>query len=86
MALHELPTRQLDELVSYSKVSVQRQETCSNRKNTIQIKLRKTSLEREPYSSNRDSMSRKISDRDTEKLGISDKGNGRSIEKYEKAV
>ena len=31
-------------------------------------------------------MSRKIPDRDTEKLRTGDKGNGRSIKKYEEAV
>jgi len=43
-------------------------------------------LERRPYGSNRDSMSRRIPDWDTEKLGIGSKGNERSIEDNEEAI
>jgi len=43
-------------------------------------------MERRPHGSNRDSMSRRIPDWDTEKLGTGDKGNRGSTEKHEKAV
>ena len=86
MALCELPTGQLDRLASCSSVSVQRQETCSNGKNTIRAKLQKTSLERGPHGSNRDSTSRRIPDQNTEKLVTGDKGDRESTEKHEKAI
>ena len=86
MALCELPTEQLNGLANCSRVSVQQQETCSNGKNTIWAKLQKTSLERGPYDSNRDSMSRRIPDQNTEKLGTGNKGNGESIEKHKEAI
>jgi len=43
-------------------------------------------LEREPYGSNRDSTSRRISDQNTEKLEIGNKGNEGSTKKYEEAI
>jgi len=43
-------------------------------------------LERRPYGSNRDSMSRRIPDRNTEKLGTGDKGDEESPKKDEEAV
>ena len=43
-------------------------------------------MEREPYSSNEDSTSRRIPDQNTEKLGTGNKGNGESTEKDEEAV
>ena len=43
-------------------------------------------MERGPYGSNGDSMSRRIPDWDTEKLGIDSKGNERSIEDDEEAI
>ena len=39
MTLYELPIRQLDEIDSCSRIPIQQQETCGNRKDTIQIKL-----------------------------------------------
>ena len=86
MALCELPTGQLDGLASCSRVSVQWQEICNNRKNTVQAKLLKTSLEREPHGSNGDSISRRIPDQNTEKLGTGNKGNRGSTEKHEEAI
>jgi len=43
-------------------------------------------MERRPYSSNGDSMSRRIPYRNTEELGIGNEGNRRSVEKNEKAI
>jgi len=43
-------------------------------------------LERGPYGSNRDSISRRISDRNTEKLGTGDKSNGGSAEKHKEVI
>jgi len=43
-------------------------------------------MERESCGSNGDSMSERISCRNEEKLGISDKGNGRSTEDDEEAI
>jgi len=43
-------------------------------------------LERKPYGSNGDSTSRRIPDRNTEKLEIGNKGNEGSTEKYEEAI
>jgi len=43
-------------------------------------------MERGPHGSNRDSMSRRIPDQDTEKLGTGNKGNGGSAEKHEEVV
>jgi len=43
-------------------------------------------LERGPYGSNRDSMSRRIPDQNTEKLGTGDKGDEGSAEKHEEAI
>ena len=77
-ALCELPIRQLDELASCSRVSVQWQEICSNGKNIIQVKLQKTFLKRGPYGSNGDFMSRRIPNQNTEKLGTGNKDNGGS--------
>ena len=86
MALCESSTEQLNGLASYSRVSVQQQEICSNGKNTVQAKLWKTSLERGPYGSNGDFMSRRIPNWNTEKLGTGDKGNRKSTEKHEEAI
>ena len=48
MILCELPTRWLDKLASCSRIPIQWQEICSNRMDSIQIELWKTSLERRP--------------------------------------
>jgi len=43
-------------------------------------------LERGPHGSNRNSMSRRVPDWNTEKLGTSNKCNGGSTEKHEEAI
>jgi len=43
-------------------------------------------LEKRPHGANRDSMSRRILNWNTEELGIGDKGNEGSTEKHEKAI
>jgi len=43
-------------------------------------------MERRPHGANRDSTSRRIREGTTEKLGTSNKYNGRSLEEYEEAV
>jgi len=43
-------------------------------------------MERRPHGTNRDSMSRKIHEGTTEKLGTSNKHNGRSLKEYEEVV
>jgi len=43
-------------------------------------------LEREPHGSNGDSISRRIPDQNTEKLGTGNKGNRGSTEKHEEAI
>jgi len=43
-------------------------------------------LERGPYGSNRDSMSRRLLDWNAEELGASDKSDRRSIEEHEEAI
>jgi len=76
----------LDKLASHYGIPVQQQKTCSNWKNTIQIKLWKTPLERRPHGANGDSISRRIHEETTEKLGTSNECNRRSSEEYEEAV
>ena len=67
-------------------ILIQWQKTCSNRKDTIWVKLWKTSMERWPCGTIGDSKSRKVSCRATEELGTGYKDNGRSIEEYEKTI
>jgi len=55
-------------------------------KDTIQIKLWKTSLKGEPCSTNEISKNRRISDRITKKLEESHKVDGRGPKEYEKAI
>ena len=43
-------------------------------------------MERRPYGSNRDPISRRISYQNEEESGIGNKGNGRSIENDEEAI
>jgi len=43
-------------------------------------------MERRPHGTNRDSMSRRIREGTTEKLGTSNEYNGRSSKEYEEAV
>ena len=43
-------------------------------------------MERRPHGANRDSMSRRLHEGTTEKLGTSNERNGRSSEEYEEAV
>jgi len=43
-------------------------------------------LERRPHSANGDSMSRRIREETTEKLGTGNKYNGRSTEEYETTI
>ena len=73
-------------MVSSCRVSVQWQKTCSNRKNTIQVKLWKTSMKRQPCGIIRVSKSERVSCRTTEELGVGYKVNERSIEEHEKAI
>ena len=61
-------------------------EICSNQKNTIWVKLWKAPMERRPCISNGDSMSRRISYWNKEKLGTGNKGDRRSIENNEEAI
>ena len=86
MTLCELPTGWLDKLASCCWIPVQWQKTCSDRKDSIRIKLWKTSLERGPHGTNRDSMSQRIPYWITEELGTSNKSNGGSIKKHEMAI
>jgi len=76
----------LDKLASRCGIPVQRQETCSNRKDSIQVKLWKIPLERGPHGSNGHSMSRRFPHWVTKKLETDDQSNGRSIKEYEEAV
>ena len=86
MTLCELLARQLDGLASCSRIPIQQQETYGDKKDTIWIKLWKISMERQPFGSNGDSMSRKVPHWNTEELEISDKGNRRSTKDNEKAI
>jgi len=43
-------------------------------------------LERRPHGANRDSTSRRIHEGTTEKLGISNECNGRSLEEHEMTI
>jgi len=73
-------------MVSSCGVSVQQQKTCGNRKDTIQVKLWKASMERQPCGMIRVSKSGRVSCRTVEELGAGYEVNGRSTEEYEKAV
>ena len=84
--LCELPTGWLNKLASCYKIPVQWQKTCSNRKDSIWIKLWKTFLERGPHSTNGDSTSQRIPYWITKELGISDKSNGESTKEHEMAI
>jgi len=77
MTLYKLPTRQLDRLASCSRISVQQQETCDNWK---------APMERQPYGSNRDLTSIRISYWNEKELGTGNKNNRRSIENDEEAI
>ena len=63
----------MDGLASCSRIPVQWQETCGDRKNTVWIKLWKASIERQPHGSNGDSMSRRVPYQNTKELGTSEK-------------
>ena len=71
---------------SCSGISVQWQETCSNWKDTVRVKLWKAPMERRPCGSNGNSMSRRISYWNEEELETGDKGDGRSTESDEEAI
>ena len=86
MTLHELLTRWLGRMASRSRIPVQWQETYSDRKDTIWIKLWKTSIKRWPCGTNRDSKSERVSHGNTKKLETDDKGNRRNLEEHKEAV
>ena len=73
-------------MVSSCGVSVQQQKTCSNRKDTIQVKLWKVSIKRQPCGTIRVFKSGRVFCRTTEKLGAGYKVNGRSTEEYKKTI
>jgi len=72
-------------LTGHCGIPVQQQETCSYRKDSI-LKLWETPLERRPHDANGDSMSRRICEGITKKLGTSYKCNGRSSKEDEEVV
>ena len=76
----------MDGLASYSRIPIQWQETYSDRKDTVWIKLWKVSMERQSCGSNGDSMSRRVSYQNTEELGTSNKSDRRSTKDNEKAI
>ena len=71
---------------SCCRISIQWQKTCSNRKDTIWVKLWKASIERWPCGIVRDSKSGRVSCRITKELGTGYKGNRRGMEEHEKAI
>ena len=73
-------------MVSCYGIPIQWQKTYGNRKNTIQVKLWKTSIERQSCSTIRDSKSRRVSCKTTEELGTGYKDNKRNTGKYEKTI
>jgi len=73
-------------LASYSRILVQWQKIYSNRKDTVQTKLWKTSMERQPYSTDRDFKSRRILCRNTKRLGTDNESNEGSLEEHKKVI
>ena len=86
MILRQLLIEQLDGIVSYCRISVQWQKTYGNRKDTIWIKLWKTSMERQPHGTIRVPKTRRVPRRITEELGTGYQVNERSIKEYEEAI
>ena len=73
-------------MVSCYRILIQWQKTCGNRKDTIQVKLWKASMERQPCGTVRDSINERVSYRNIEELGTGYKGNRRGTEEYEKTI
>ena len=86
MTLCQLLAEQLDRITSHSRIPIQWQEICSNRKNTLWTQLWKTFMEEKPDGANKVSKVRRIFYWTTTKLGEGYKVNGNSKKSYEKAI
>jgi len=73
-------------MVSSCRVSVQQQKIYNNRKDTIQVKLWKVFMERQPCGIIRVSKSGRVFYRTAEELGVGYEVNGRITEEHEKTV